>query len=148
MASTARKVPTSAEAPNHTAHCAVEGYRNSPVAVSSTGVARKGPTAWKAGPLRVRSASAGGTTTTPMSTTVTDGVIPVPIVESGTSTPYPTQTCTRVDRDAASTDSTVGTSGQANSTIRPSRLRGPISTRPAVSHTAPSTRPQASPATT
>ena len=74
--------------------------------------------------------------------------IPVPIVESGTSTPYPTQTWTRVDREAASTASTVGTSGQANSTIRPSRLRGPISTRPAVSHTAPSTRPQASPATT
>ena len=73
-------------------------------------------------------------------------VIPVPTVASSSSTPYPTQTCTRVDRDAASTASTVGTSGQANSTIRPSRLRGPISTRPAVSHTAPSTRPKASPA--
>ena len=147
-ASTASAVPTSGEAPNRTAHSAVEGYRSSPVAVTSTGTARKGPTAWKSRPLRARSTTAGGTTTTPTSVAVTDGVIPVPIVESGTSTPYPTQACTRVDRGAASTASTVGTSGQANSTARPSRLRGPISTRPAASHTAPSTRPQASPATT
>ena len=72
-----------------------------------------------------------------MSTTVTDGVIPVPIVESGTSTPYPTQTCTRVDRDAASTTARSGPvarrtapSGRAGCAARSPRSRrephGPV----------------------
>ncbi len=75
-------VPTSGEVPNRTAHSAVDGYRSSPVAVTSTGTARNGPTARTSRPLSARSTTAGGTTTSPTSVAVTDGVIPVPIVES------------------------------------------------------------------